>query len=59
MKPDTKQNTTVEPAEVARVHSAEECGAIHSDCPNTWKGTCDRPAGHDGSHQCGTCHSAF
>lgn len=36
-----------------------ECGAEHSDCPNAWKGTCERPAGHDGSHYCSRCHSYF
>lgn len=35
------------------------CGAPHGDCPNTWKGSCDREAGHEGSHHCDGCHSAF
>jgi len=36
-----------------------ECGATHDDCPNSWKGTCDRSAGHDGSHHCSKCNSSF
>lgn len=40
-------------------HSASECGAQHEGCPSSWKGTCDRPAGHDGSHHCDRCHSSF
>ncbi|HEX4952794.1 MAG TPA: hypothetical protein VF017_05295 [Thermoanaerobaculia bacterium] len=36
-----------------------ECGATHGDCPNSWKGSCDRSAGHDGSHHCGSCNSSF
>lgn len=39
--------------------AAAECGALHSDCPNSWKGSCDREAGHDGSHHCDKCNSAF
>lgn len=39
--------------------AASECGATHSDCPNTWKGTCDREAGHDGSHHCSQCNGVF
>ena len=38
---------------------ASECGATHDDCPNTWKGTCDREAGHSGSHHCDRCQSVF
>jgi hypothetical protein len=38
---------------------ASECGATHGDCPNTWQGTCDREAGHDGSHHCSRCNAAF
>lgn len=38
---------------------AGECGASHSDCPNTWKGTCELPAGHSGSHFCSKCNSYF
>jgi hypothetical protein len=36
-----------------------ECGASHSDCPNSWAGSCDREAGHDGSHHCDRCNAAF
>ncbi|HEX6904828.1 MAG TPA: hypothetical protein VF789_34290 [Thermoanaerobaculia bacterium] len=39
--------------------AASECGVTHSDCPNTWKGTCDREAGHSGSHHCDKCMSYF
>jgi hypothetical protein len=35
------------------------CGVVHEDCPNTWKGTCDRSAPHDGSHHCDRCNAAF
>lgn len=45
--------------EPAVIHAASECGAQHSDCPNTWKGTCDREAGHGGSHHCSQCNSVF
>lgn len=38
---------------------ASECGAQHGDCPNSWKGSCDREAGHDGSHHCDRCNSSF
>jgi hypothetical protein len=38
---------------------ASECGATHSDCANTWKGSCDREAGHEGSHHCNRCQSVF
>ena len=36
-----------------------ECGIVHGDCCNSWKGTCDREAGHGGSHHCSSCNSAF
>lgn len=39
--------------------AASECGASHGDCPNTWKGSCDREAGHSGSHHCDKCNSYF
>jgi hypothetical protein len=45
--------------ETAKTQAASECGATHSDCANTWKGTCDREAGHDGSHHCNRCQSVF
>ncbi len=35
------------------------CGVTHEACPNSWKGSCDREAGHSGSHHCGSCNSAF
>lgn len=35
------------------------CGATHDNCPNAWKGTCDRDGGHDGSHHCSSCNSIF
>lgn len=38
-------------------NSAAECGAQHMDCPDSWKGSCDRPAGHEGSHHCDRCNS--
>jgi len=37
----------------------DTCGVEHTDCPNTWKGTCDRSASHDGSHHCSSCNSLF
>ncbi len=40
-------------------HASSECGSTHDDCPNTWKGSCDREAGHSGSHHCDKCQSAF
>lgn len=43
----------------AAVYGASECGMPHGDCPNTWKGSCDREAGHSGSHHCDKCNSAF
>jgi hypothetical protein len=46
-------------SETAKTQAASECGATHGDCPNTWKGTCDREAGHDGSHHCSRCNSVF
>ncbi len=36
-----------------------ECGQQHGDCPNSWQGSCDREAGHDGSHHCSRCNAAF
>jgi hypothetical protein len=36
-----------------------ECGAPHSGCSNTWPGTCDLAAGHDGPHHCDKCGSSF
>jgi hypothetical protein len=36
-----------------------DCGATHADCPNTWKGSCDRASGHDGSHHCSSCNGLF
>lgn len=35
------------------------CGQTHDDCPNSWKGSCDREAGHDSSHHCSSCNSVF
>ncbi len=35
------------------------CGAQHGDCPQAWKGSCDREAGHDGSHHCSACNSLY
>ena len=39
--------------------ASSECGAIHGDCPNAWKGSCDHEAGHSGSHHCDKCQSYF
>jgi hypothetical protein len=50
---------TQKDSETAKTQAASECGATHGDCPNTWKGTCDREAGHDGSHHCSSCNSVF
>lgn len=35
------------------------CGIQHDDCPNSWKGSCDRDPGHSGSHHCGACNMLF
>lgn len=40
-------------------HANSECGVSHGDCPNTWKGSCNREAGHSGSHFCDKCLSPF
>lgn len=45
--------------QVKHAEKASDCGATHGDCPNTWKGTCNREAGHDGSHHCSSCNMAF
>lgn len=45
--------------ETARIAKSSECGATHSDCPNSWQGCCDREVGHDGSHHCDKCNSLF
>lgn len=45
--------------QVRHAEKSSGCGATHGDCPNPWKGTCDREAGHDGSHHCGSCNMAF
>lgn len=50
---------TQKDSEATKTKAAAECGATHMDCPNTWKGTCDREAGHDGSHHCSSCNSVF
>ena len=47
------------PKEVQPPQMDQACGATHNDCPNTWKGTCERPAGHEGSHLCSSCKSMF
>lgn len=47
------------PLENKLVKYEQECGATHNDCPNTWKGTCDRSAGHSDSHHCNRCNSVF
>jgi hypothetical protein len=54
MNPKTEKQPVEKP-----VKYSAECGATHNDCPNTWKGTCDRAAGHDGSHHCSSCNSVF
>lgn len=41
------------------LNAASECGVTHSDCINTWKGTCDREADHSGSHHCSSCGMTF
>jgi hypothetical protein len=41
-----------------KVHFGE-CGVTHDDCPNSWKGTCDRSPGHAGSHHCSKCQMVF
>ena len=45
--------------EITKTQAASQCGAEHTDCPHTWKGVCDREAGHDGSHHCNQCQSMF
>jgi hypothetical protein len=45
--------------EAEKTQASQECGAEHSDCPNVWKGTCNRAAGHDGSHHCDRCNGLF
>jgi hypothetical protein len=52
---DKKPPKEVEPPKF----NSSECGATHTECPNTWKGTCTRPVGHDGSHFCSQCNSYF
>jgi hypothetical protein len=47
-----------EPAKTAP-QGASECGAVHGGCSGTWQGTCDREAGHDGSHHCNRCNMMF
>lgn len=55
-----KNNKDEKPAnEKAGFHPASECGVVHSDCINTWKGTCDREADHSGSHHCSSCGMTF
>lgn len=55
-----KNNKDEKPAnEKAGFHAASECGVTHSDCINTWKGTCDREADHSGSHHCSSCGMTF
>ncbi len=53
-KPE-KQGNDLKPAE----QGYGTCGATHGDCPNTWKGTCDRESGHDGAHHCSSCNGLF
>lgn len=36
----------------------DDCGASHVECPNG-NGSCERAAGHDGSHRCSSCRSSF
>lgn len=50
-----KQKAAVKPME----QGAGACGAAHGDCPNAWKGSCDRESGHDGSHHCSSCNGSF
>ncbi len=57
MSPEIDSKTA--PPETEKPKSYNECGANHGDCPNSWKGSCDRPTGHDGSHHCGSCNSLF
>jgi hypothetical protein len=52
---DTKRKTEVRYTEQG--HGT--CGVLHDDCPNAWKGSCDRSSPHDGSHHCGSCNSSF
>lgn len=47
------------PQEKQPPKSASACGATHNDCANTFKGTCEREAGHEGSHFCSSCKSYF
>jgi hypothetical protein len=51
MKTEAKKET--------RHVKSSECGATHGECPNAFKGSCDRPPGHDGSHHCDRCSSYF
>lgn len=52
-------NAPQNPPKEAQPQYGSECGQTHSDCPNSWQGSCDREAGHDGSHHCSRCNSAF
>jgi hypothetical protein len=36
----------------------DTCGASHTECPNG-SGSCERAAGHDGSHRCSSCRGSF
>jgi hypothetical protein len=59
MKRKVRETPSAQPSEPVCCHHSSECGAIHDDCPNTFKGTCDREAGHSGSHSCNRCRSVF
>ncbi|QQR75903.1 MAG: hypothetical protein IPJ17_10160 [Holophagales bacterium] len=57
MKKTTRRESEREPKAPAPKHG--ECGMTHGDCISTWKGCCDREAGHGGSHHCSSCNSTF
>ena len=57
MKKTTRRESEREPKAPAPKHG--ECGMTHGDCISTWKGCCDRDAGHSGSHHCSSCNSTF
>jgi hypothetical protein len=54
MEPVKKQ-----PEREAPRYGSSECGAQHTECPNTWKGTCKLEVGHPGSHLCSQCNSMY
>jgi hypothetical protein len=55
-----KKTKKISGKETSHVHEyGSECGVTHADCIGSWKGTCDRAPGHDGSHHCSSCNMVF